>query len=192
VLIHLGEDRKAVDVLAAADSLAARVGHFPTRAWLSAIACHSYARLGDGEAAWRAYGEAEGFRSQPPVEEIPSWLSFFHQAHIASAAGRAYLGLGQVRNARRELERALAQHPPRLVRERGQFLAHLAEATLAAGEVDAGCSLLGDAFDIATRTRSVRIASRVRDLRVRIPARYRTGDAVRGLDERIRGASQVM
>jgi len=184
VLIHIGEDRQAVDVLSAADDVATRAGQSTARAWLAAIACHTHARLGDGDAAWRSYGAAETF-SATPSEETHGWLSFFHSAHVVSAAGRAHLGLGQARNASRALEKALAQHPPRLVRERGQFLGHLAEARLACGELESGCGLLGDAFDIATRTHSTRIAGRIRDLRGAIPVRYQTAAVVRDLDERL-------
>jgi tetratricopeptide (TPR) repeat protein len=185
LMIHIGEDRQAIDVLSAADDVAARAGQSSTRAWLAAIACHTHARLGDGDAAWRSYGTAETF-SSTQSEDRPDWLSFFHAAHVVSAAGRAHLSLGQARNASRALEKALAQHPPRLVRERGQFLGHLAEARLACGELEAACGLLGDAFDIATRTRSTRIASRIRDVRGGIPVRYRTAAVVRDLDERMR------
>ncbi|SBW21579.1 hypothetical protein FDG2_2049 [Candidatus Protofrankia californiensis] len=189
-LIHLGEDGQAADVLTGAEKVAVRAGQSTTQAWLAAMASHTYARLGDGAAAWRSYGAAEDFSAMPSDEPTPGWLSFFHPpAHLTSSAGRAYLGLGQARNAARALEEALARHPGHLVRERAQFLGHLAEALLACGELDAACGLLGDAFDIATRTRSARIVARVRGLRAGIPDRFQSSMVVRELDERLRRAA---
>jgi tetratricopeptide (TPR) repeat protein len=186
VLAHLGDDRRAVDVLRRAEAIAMEAGEARTRGWLATIASQACARLGDGQAAWRAYRDAERLLDQTTGGECSSWLAFLDHAHLSCAAGRIYLGLGQSRNARRELERALAHHPPRLVRERGQFLAHLAEAALATNDLDAACGLLGDAFVIASRTRSQRVAGRIARLRATIPPRRQTAAAVRNLDQRIR------
>ncbi len=189
VLNHLQNDRQALDVLQAAHDVASRTSSTVTSSWLAAIACHTNARLGDGHEAWRSYGMAERLLEASERDTCTSWMSFFHMAHVVSAGGRAYLALGQHRHALRELERALALHPPHLVRERSQFLCHLGEAHIAANELDAGCSFLGDAVEIASWTKSARIVQRVRSIRGSISPAYREDREVHSLDERLRAVA---
>lgn len=184
--IHLGQDKEAVAVLDAARQIASRCPYPTVRSWLFAVAAHTHSRLGEQHTAWKYYGAAEKILDQGPGPDgVPTYVSFFRPAHVASSGGRVYLASGQARNARRELERALALHPPHLVRERAQFLTHLAEAHLAERDLDAACGMLGDAFDIATRTQSTRIVERVRTVRRAVDRKYGDSNAVRALDERI-------
>jgi tetratricopeptide (TPR) repeat protein len=182
-LIHLGNDREAIGVLEAAQQVAADRACPSTRGFLSSMSCHTYARLNDRHAAWKAYGTAEKLFDAEPADGVPSRLSWFHPAHILGSAGRAHLASGNPGNARRELEQALALHPPHLVREKAEFLARLAEAHLASSDLDAACTLLGDAFVIATHTGSNRIIEKIQKARGSVPRKYAADRPVRELDE---------
>jgi hypothetical protein len=110
-----------------------------TRYWVAAVSADPYAAVGDGAAAARAIGHAEGFTRLPHgAGGNGTWLRF-DEAWLLENRGASSLTAGHPEAAEADLQRALL-HWPAPSRRRGLLLTDLARAALQRRDVEQACA----------------------------------------------------
>jgi ATP/maltotriose-dependent transcriptional regulator MalT len=181
VLLFGGQVREALSLVKRARHLA-RAARPRLRAWLAAAHAEASAIAGSALEALRALDQAEEAFQQVQPGSGPRWLSYFDQAHLVRWQGHCLVLVGQPETALAVLQEALDSVDVSFVRARAGALVDLATLHLRQGEIDATCSVLGQAFQLARETQSTKNQRRIIEVRRRLRP-WNAMDAVSELDE---------
>jgi transcriptional regulator with XRE-family HTH domain len=173
----------------AADDIAGTAATPIVRSWLAMIHAQAQASQGNESACHRDLERAAGLLDRAAGEPRDDYIAFWDTARLHRSSGRALLRLGEnkataVGEGRRAIDEALGMWPQSAVRDSAGLLTAAASARLAQGDVPETARLAGRAFEIASRTGSIRVLRDVSEMRVRLRP-YRHTRAVRELDERL-------
>nr|WP_246002703.1 transcriptional regulator [Allorhizocola rhizosphaerae] len=120
------------------------------------------ARLKDTEATRRALDAVDDAYEQRSIDICePEWVYWLNRSEIDVMAGRCYIETGAPWAAEPLLTSALASYNSSHLREVALYQTWLAESYTRAGELDAACTVLGQARVIADRIESARLQRRI-------------------------------
>ncbi|MCG5215279.1 hypothetical protein [Streptosporangium sp. KLBMP 9127] len=122
------------------------------QARLLTMAARSRASLGDPAACTRLLDRAERALNHPQEDEPSPWIGPFDEGSLALDTARSMLTLGQLDEARRQSDRAIALRSPDRARSRAFGQLVLAKVMLAEGCVGEACRLV---TGVAEDTRSL-------------------------------------
>jgi tetratricopeptide (TPR) repeat protein len=181
LLLFGGQVREALSLVKRARHLA-RGTRPRLRAWLAAAHAEASAIAGNAADTLRALDQAEEVFQQVEPGSGPRWLAYFDRAHLVRWKGHCLVAVGQPETALAILQEALDSVDASFVRARAGALVDLATLHLRAGEVDATCDVLAQAFRLAHDTQSTKNQRRIIEVRQRLRPWDATA-AVRDLDE---------
>ncbi|MGW2559463.1 XRE family transcriptional regulator [Streptomyces sp. NPDC001514] len=119
------------------------------RAWACAVA-------GIAGETERALAEAERALDDTHGASQPDWVSWVDHTELQIMAGRCWAELRRPLRAVPVLEAALARYDDSHARDKALYLSWLADAYLAAGEVEQAAKVTGRALDLTSGVASVR------------------------------------
>jgi len=186
-----GDGCRAVDLSAAARSLAARAGDPLVMAHSESMAAAAYAVEGDVQACLRACDRAQA--ALPPgagAGPAGSPAYYVHPGSLASKRCAYLLRLNEPRSALDAATFALDRYDPQYVGGYARTQIRSSAALLANAEVDEACRLLGEAADRVVRCPSERLAGELRAVRADM-APYAQTRAVRDVDARLAACGLV-
>jgi transcriptional regulator with XRE-family HTH domain len=127
------------------------------------------ARLGDAQGCDRALTEAEREFGRRQPDNDPAWIHYFDEAELAAEFGHCFRDLGRPVDAAQQAGRSLAAVSD-TVFMRSDFFAMmvLADAHLAAGELELACRSALTALAAGEQIRSARCVGYLRDFRDRL------------------------
>lgn len=126
------------------------------------------AKLGDRRGAERTLRTVEELHARERSADEPEWVYWLDETEVTVMAGRCFVELGDPERAIPLLAGALASYDLQHSREAALYISWLAEAHLAAGDVDEAARLAGRALGLAVSTGSARADQRVELLRRRL------------------------
>jgi len=146
------------------------------------------ARLGDARACDRALAEAVREFERRRPDDDPAWIRYFDESEIAAEFGHCMRDLGRANDATQYASRSVGTADGTGF-VRSDFFATmvLADAHLAAGELEQGCATALRALTAGEQIRSGRCVNYLREFRQHLA---RAGDATVATDfgERARGS----
>jgi transcriptional regulator with XRE-family HTH domain len=164
--------------LAQAAVATARDGHAARlSAAASAYQAQGHAIAGDERASGAAIEAAARQAVLPDEDPSVPWAPWLGPRYVAVHEARCASALGRHDRAAQIYAEAVSGIPDRMCRDRGVYVARMALAHAAAGELDAAAAAGLDALSVARATRSGRIVLELRRLDSAI-ARHRTRDTV--------------
>jgi transcriptional regulator with XRE-family HTH domain len=168
---HLSNTGDRKDAVLLAQTAVAGARHSATvtsRALFGERLAWTHARVGDRRSTERALAAVErNFEQRRPADD-PEWVYWLTEDEVTVMAGRCFVELGLPATAIPLLTDALARYDERMTREVALYTSWLAEAHLAAGEVDQAAVLATRTFVLTGRTSSTRTDDRVRLLSRRL------------------------
>jgi hypothetical protein len=145
------------------------------------------ARLGDARGCDRALAEAVREFERRRPEDDPGWILYFDEAELAAEFGHCLRDLGRAADAADYASRSVAGAADGMPFVRSDFFATmvLADAHLAAGDLEQGCATAMRALAAGELIRSGRCVNYLREFRQHL---VRAGDAtvVTDFNERAR------
>jgi len=184
MLSHCGEHHAALGFAEQADAVGKRYASPRTRSWLKATRAHLQACLGDAPNCLRDLDDARRLLSLSEQAGGEPWLDFYSQAHLAKWEGHCRLKLGEAEPAREVFQRTLAGWNPASVRERAEVTGALADALIHEGEIPQASELVGEAYEVALATGSMRNQRDITALRTMLEP-WQNEPCIRQLDERM-------
>jgi tetratricopeptide (TPR) repeat protein len=175
-----GNPRGAIDLIDAALAQAPRIGSARMTAMLHARACRAHARAGDTRAADRAANAAlDTYAHAGPIEADPACVYWFNLGETHQLLGSSALNLGNPRQALKHFQDASTAHHSEgeayngdaFPRGHAIYLARLAEAHLALGDIDAAVDTAHTAIDRMGGVTSARGTQTLEDLRNKLARR---------------------
>ncbi|WP_326681071.1 transcriptional regulator [Streptomyces sp. NBC_01237] len=175
-----GNPRGAIDLIDAALAQAPRIGSARMTAMLHARACRAHARAGDARAADRSANAAlDTYAHAGPMEADPACVYWFNLGETHQLLGSSALNLGNPRQALRHFQDASTAHHSEgeaydgdaFPRGHAIYLARLAEAHLALGDIDAAVDTAHTAVARMGGVTSARGTSTLHDLRQKLGRR---------------------
>lgn len=162
------------------------------RSWLAATRAYVHASLGNELACRSDLDTATALLSpgnKGSTADKPDYISFYGPDHLHKWTGHSLLKLGErkataVGEGRHAIDHAFDIWSRGAVRASAEVLTARAAARLAQREIPEAARLTGQAYGIATQTRSPRNMRHVWNLRRQLRP-YRDTHAVRELDEQI-------
>ncbi len=174
----------ALDYLRAASHQAGKHPDGRIASWLSAVESEIQANAGSHAQALGATDRArEKLASPGLIADLP-WFDYYDSTRLSGFAGYALLRDGQHEASRAALTDAAAHLPRAAVKQRAVFLADIAAAELAGGDVDRACATAGDAVDQLRRAGYAVGVGRLRAFR-RAVEPWSDSTPVRALDEQL-------
>ncbi|WP_433418758.1 hypothetical protein ACQP1V_03590 [Microtetraspora malaysiensis] len=119
---------------------------------LLTMAARSFAALGDSAESARLLLQAEGILDGEPTSALSPWVGPFDEGSLALDAARSMLALGQLREARRQADRAVALRSGNRTRSRALGRLLLAKVLLAESQVGEACHVV---MSVVEDTRSL-------------------------------------
>ncbi|HET9894627.1 MAG TPA: hypothetical protein VFQ44_06800 [Streptosporangiaceae bacterium] len=174
----------ALDYLGAA---ANQVGKHPdgrVASWLSAVESELRANAGMHAGSLAAIDQARESLASPGVIADLPWFDYYDSTRLSGFAGYALLRDGQFDASKASLTDAAGKLPRAAVKQRAVFLADIATAELAGGDLDQACACAGEAADSLRRAGYAMGLGRLRDFR-RSVDRWADSTPVRALDEQL-------
>ncbi|MEV6425048.1 transcriptional regulator [Streptomyces sp. NPDC051662] len=175
-----GNPRGAIDLVEAALTQAPRIGSARMTAMLHARACRAHARAGDARAAARSANAAlDTYAHAGAIADDPSCVYWFNLGETYQLLGSSALNLGDPKQALRHFRDASTAHSAEgeayngddFPRGHAIYLARLAEAHLALGDVDAAVDTAHTAVSRMGGVTSARGSSTLDDLRLKLSRR---------------------
>ncbi|MFJ8677332.1 transcriptional regulator [Streptomyces sp. NPDC093589] len=175
-----GNPRGAIDLIEAALTKAPQLGSSRMTAMLHARACRAHARAGDTRAAARSANAAlDTYAHAGPIADDPSCVYWFNLGETHQLLGSSALNLGNPRQALQHFQDASTAHNAEgeayngddFPRGHAIYLARLAEAHLALGDVDAAVEAAHTAVARMGGVTSARGSSTLDDLRQKLSRR---------------------
>jgi hypothetical protein len=129
------------------------------------------ARLGDAKACDAALSEAARMFDQRHPDDDPAWIRYFNEAELAAELGHCFRDLGRAVDAAQHASQSLAAIDETTFLRSDFFAAIvLADAHLAAGEVEQACSVALKALGAGEQIRSARCVNYLREFGQRLAA----------------------
>ncbi|WP_433347597.1 hypothetical protein ACQP25_30690 [Microtetraspora malaysiensis] len=119
---------------------------------LLTMAARSFAALGDSAESARLLLQAEHALDGEPTSAPSPWVGPFDEGSLALDAARSMLALGQLREARRQADRAVALRSGNRTRSRALGRLLLAKVLLAESQVGEACHVV---LSVVEGTRSL-------------------------------------
>jgi tetratricopeptide (TPR) repeat protein len=170
-----GNPRGAVHLVEAAIAQAPQLGSARMTAMLHARACRAHARAGDARAADLAGGAAiDAYAMAGPVQDDLPCTYWFNLGEAYQLLGSSALNLGHPRKAIGYFKAASTSDPAETYdassfpRGHAIYLARLAEAQLAVGDIDAAVATAHDAVARMGGVTSARGTKTLDDLRAKL------------------------
>jgi hypothetical protein len=173
-----GSGREALDLAESAQRAARPVGTPKLSSLLAAREGLAHGRLGDAARGGGALASAERLLAEGDDSEDEDWLAFWGPADLFGAVASVQLSLGVPAHAAHAGRVALASVDPAYPRNEALYLASLAQALVALGDVDEGVTVASDALSRLGAITSARVRGRLRSLRGQLEA-HSTVPAVR-------------
>lgn len=152
---YLQQGADAVDMARAAGHVAQRAAQPVLLAESFASEAHGHALAQAPRSAAAALLQAEDALAAADRAQAPDWLRFFDEPYLHARTGRVLLDAGDPKAAAKAMTASLAMQPG-FNRGRAFNLAVLAQAQIAAGDLDAGCATAGVAVEKAAGINSKR------------------------------------
>jgi hypothetical protein len=133
-----------------------------------AMEARALARLGDAKGCDHALSAAmREFECRKP-EDDPAWIQYFDQSELSAEFGHCLRDLGRATDAARYASRSLVAVDGTFMRSDFFVTMVLADAHLAAGELEQACDVALRALSEGEQIRSARCVSYVREFRERL------------------------
>jgi transcriptional regulator with XRE-family HTH domain len=164
--LHADDGPAALRILSDAADIA-RAPSVPAAvaSWLAEAVAEAQGLRGDVRAGLCSLAEAERRFDGVTADNTPAYLTFYNaECHVARLKGRCLMRLRQPAAAVAASQSALTMLPDTFVRERAGTLIDLAFAFVQLKEIDEACRIAGEAYDLATQTRSDRSRQRLNQL----------------------------
>jgi hypothetical protein len=161
--IYANRGRDALDLLDAAEAhvdLASKT----VLAMLYCWRARAHAVRAEPAQAAAALNHADDLYDQRHIGDDPDWIYWMPRPSATAEAGTAILETGQPQQAERMLTDGMAGLPTGAARERNLYLARIAEAQLAAGNLDQAADTARQAIDAGAAIDSTRVAEHTRKL----------------------------
>lgn len=152
-----------------------------SRSWFSAVEAMVRAIAGDPEACEAALERSRRAFAKAEPGSAPEWLYSFDRSKLLAFEGACFERIGEPELARDTWEEALVLLPDDRVRDRANYLLHLASIYTRHGEIEKACLLGAEAVSIATETNSARIKNEIGNLLVQLDP-WKETRSVRDLD----------
>ncbi|MEU6584258.1 hypothetical protein [Nocardia sp. NPDC046763] len=123
---------------------------------------HGQALDGDPLGSARAYDDARKIVEVAPDD--PKWGMFLDHSYVDAHQAYTSAETGDYSRATTQFAAAIAHMQPDYQRDKGVYLARVAVAHMAAGEIEPAAAAGGRALEIGIGTRSARILHKVREL----------------------------
>lgn len=176
-----GNARGAIALLDAALSQARKIGSHRMVSMLHARACRAHARAGDARAANRSADAAlSAYAKAGPIEQDPNCVYWYNLGELHQLLGSSSLNLGHPRRALEHFQAATQStdaaggeqyDAAAFPRGNAIYLARLAEAQLALGDVDAAVATAHQAVQCMGGVISARGGKTLSDLRGKLKTR---------------------
>ncbi|MGI9003853.1 MAG: helix-turn-helix domain-containing protein [Pseudonocardia sp.] len=154
---------------------------------------YAFATLGDAPGCTAAISKARTHVEHLSREDDPPWLYWVGPAEVTAGAGRCLQKLGQANQAAIMLEEGIALFDEPFVRDRTNYVIHLADARTRPGkqrDLDAAAGHGMTAIDLSESLDSTRGVARLRDLYHQMTP-HATVPAVGDFLDRAQGLVQV-
>lgn len=126
------------------------------------------ARLGDAKGCDRALAEAvREFERRKPQDD-PNWIQYFDESELSAEFGHCLRDLGRATDAAQYASRSLVGVDQTFVRSDFFVTMVLADAHLAAGDLEQACSVTLRALTEGEQIRSARCVNYLREFRERL------------------------
>jgi hypothetical protein len=189
VSLHDGRPGDAIDMLNAAAVVARRGDpQLATRHWVAAAQAEAYAKVGDLNNCQRSLSAAEEVYSLHGQLQPGGWLRF-DGSRLPEQRGTCYVELGLADPAAELLAQALSRHLS--PRRHGSVLTDLATLGLHRRSTDDVIAHGSAAVELAHRTRSGYVVSRLQGLRPRLTPML-ANPRIADLHEQIAGLSRIV
>lgn len=145
-----------------------------------AMEARALARLGDAKGCDRALADAVGQFERRKPDEDPDWIRYFDEAELSAEISHCLRDLGRPDEAARHAANSLvAVNDATFVRSDFFVMMVLADAHLAAGEVERACRIALNALNAGEQIRSARCVGYLREFRQHLSA----AGKIRGIAE---------
>ena len=161
-----GRYREAANLARAAMAGTRRVATAGLAAHFHAMEARALAKLGDAHACDLALAAAvRSFERRNPEDE-PTWIQYFDDAELSAELGHCFRDLGRATDASQHASQCLAVIDESTFLRSDFFAAMvLADAYVAAGEVEQACRIALNALALGEQLRSARCVRYLREFR---------------------------
>jgi transcriptional regulator with XRE-family HTH domain len=133
-----------------------------------AMEARALARLGDAKGCDRALAETMREFERRKPEDDPAWIRYFDESELSAEFGHCLRDLGRATDATRYASRSLVAADGTFVRSDFFVTIVLADAHLAAGELEHACSVALKALTAGEQIRSARCVNYLREFGERL------------------------
>lgn len=174
-----------IDLAAAAQALLGKTGDPLMQVSTTQRAASAYAFGGQGKACIAELDKVRVSLDDSANQASPeSPVYFFNTGYLASHRSECLLRIGKPREAAASARSGLALYDRSFMDGYGVCALHLGNAALQSGEIEEAAHAVGDAADLATRTRSARLIKELHTTRARLQPWQKT-QAVKILDDQL-------
>jgi hypothetical protein len=166
---YLGRFGEAADLARAARTGTGGLATATLTAHFHTMEARALARLGDTRACDAALAAAVREFERRNPEDDPAWFQYFDEAELAAEIGHCFRDVGRAADATQHASQSLAAvEGPGF--QRSDFFAAvvLADAHLAAGELEQACGVALNALTAGEQIRSARCVNYLREFRQRL------------------------
>ena len=173
---YTGRFGEAANLARAARTGTAGIATATLTAHFHTMEARALARLGDARGCDRALAEAVREFERRRPEDDPGWIRYFDEAELAAEFGHCLRDLGRAAEAAQYASRSVVGTADGMPFVRSDFFVTmvLADAHLAAGDLEQGCATALRALTAGELIRSGRCVNYLREFRQHL---VRTGDA---------------
>jgi hypothetical protein len=163
---YTGRFREAANLARAARTGTGGIATATLTAHFHVMEARALARLGDARACDRALAEAAREFGRRRPEDDPAWIRYFDESELAAEFGHCLRDLGRAADAARYASRSVGTADG-VTFVRSDFFATmvLADAHLAAGDLEQGCAVALRALTAGEQIRSARCVNYLREFR---------------------------
>lgn len=144
-----------------------------------AMEARALARLGDSQGCDRALAEAVREFERRKPEDDPAWIQYFDESELSAEFGHCLRDLGRASDAAQYASRSLVAVDGTFMRSDFFVTMVLADAHLAAGELEQACGVALKALTAGEQIRSARCVNYLREFRQRLTATGSSRSAAR-------------
>ena len=174
----------ALDYLRAAGHQTSKHPDGRVASWLSAVESEIRTNAGTHAEALGAVDRAREKLADPGLIADLPWFDYYDSTRLSGFAGYALLHDKQIEGSRAALTDAAERLPRAAVKQKAVFLADIATAELAGGDLDRACATAGDAAEQLRRAGYAVGVGRLREFR-RAVGQWSDSTPVKALDEQL-------
>lgn len=168
---YIGRFREAANLARAAMTGIREIATPTLNAHFHTMEARALARLGDAKGCDSALAEAVREFERRVPENDPGWIQYFNESELSAEFGHCLRDLGRAKDAVQYANRGLtAVNETAFARSDFFVTMVLADAHLAAGELDLACNVALRALTSGEQIRSARCIGYLRDFRKRLMA----------------------